>query len=313
MKLARYNMQLQPIHGGADAKTRTAPAAPRLHRWLGSVLALLFCQMGATGLALADEPAVRPPQPGATAPAAPAAAAEVGTIVIDADADDLVAEVKPSKGDPRMVGLKKGENRVEVPAGPASVVVTTKSGRAVATLSIDVAAAATQTAKVVSRGKLIVQVPADAEVTLDDKPVPAQDGQFAGEFEPGAHSLVVQRDGHFGQRGSVSLAAGKTATVATTLQGYDPGGKATAAWVAMIGGGVLLVGTLVVDATTKWDEFGGDVTRWTMFSVGAAGFVGGTVLLKRTMDEVPPVQDTDFTVQVSRAPGGGVAHVGWKF
>jgi hypothetical protein len=166
---------------------------------------------------------------------------------------------------------------------------------------------------VVSRGRVVIQVPADADVELDGKEVKADKGAFTLDADPGSHTLLVQRAGQYGQKGSIEVAVGKTTTVPVTFQGWDAGGKKTWAWVAMLGGGALIATAVTINAVSKYDEIGGDAARWTLFGLGTAGFVGGTVLLKHAMDEQAPVQDTRFNVQVGQTRGGAMATVGWKF
>lgn len=259
----------------------------------------------------------RPPPPAPAAPAdkpaaAPAVAAP-GTLILNADADDLVAEVKPASGEAKMVGLKKGENKVEVPAGDVMIAVNTKDGRKISESKLTFAGGDAQTLEIKSRGKLVVQAPTDADVQLDGKDVPAQSGQFAVDTVPGHHSVVVQRAGHFGQKGTVDVAVGKTATIAPQFESYDPGTKKTVAWAGMLGGGALVLAAVVIDATHKYDDFGGDTVRWTLLGAGAAAFVGGTVMLKNIMDEAAPIKDTTFSVQVAHAQGGGVVSLAGKF
>ncbi|MBI5610157.1 MAG: hypothetical protein HY902_14875, partial [Deltaproteobacteria bacterium] len=197
--------------------------------------------------------------------------------------------------------------------GAVKAAIASKSGRAVAQLDLSLAAGERKTVALVSRGALRVKVSADAQVQVDGKAVTMQDGVFAGDFEPGERSLVVQRVGYQGQKGNVAVQVGKTATVTPELERFDPGGRVTMAWASIAVGGALVVAALVVDATVSWDEYGGDVGRWSAFSLGAAGFIGGTVLLKNTLDQQAPVQERPFQIQVSGARGGGMARIGWAF
>lgn len=240
-------------------------------------------------------------------PAAP------GKLVITADADDLVAEIKAPGSEPRLIGLKKGENPLEVAAGSVQVSVQTKGGRKVLEQSVEVAAGGSAQLAVRSRGILVIQVPADADVAVAGKDVDADAGAFRVELEPGSHSVVVQRAGHFGQKGSVTVEAGKTATVAPQFEAYDYGGKKTYAYAGIIGGGALVVAAIAIDALSKYDEFGGDVTRWSLLGVGAAGFVGGTILLKHTLDEAAPIKDVRYDVKVAGLRGGAVANLSLRF
>lgn len=233
--------------------------------------------------------------------------------MITADADDLVAEIKAPASEPRLVGLKKGENAIEVTSGSVQVSVQTKGGRKVVEQGIDVPAGGQAQLAVRSRGILLVQVPADADVQVEGKDVEADAGKFQVELEPGSHSLVVQRPGQFGQKGSVAVEAGKTATVAPQFETYDYGGKKTYAYAGIIGGGVLVVAAIAIDALSTYDEFGGDVTRWSLLGVGAAGFVGGTILLKHTLDQAAPVKDVRYDVKVAGLRGGAVANLSLRF
>ncbi len=269
--------------------------------WLTLMLALTLAKP-----AYAEAPLATPAE--ATPTAAPMA-----RLVVQTDADDLVIELRGETSEGRLVGLKKGDNDLEVPAGPLRAAITAKGGRAVAMVDVQLAASERKTVKVASRGALVVQAPADAHVQVDGKDLSAQNGVFTGDFEPGARSVVVQRIGSLGQKGNVTVQVSKTATVTPELDRFDPGGRTTMAWASIVAGGALVVAALVVDATVKWDDYGGDGARWGAFSLGAAGFIGGTVLLKRTLDEPAPVEERPFKVQVSHAPGGAVARVGWAF
>jgi hypothetical protein len=276
----------------------------------------------APGWAQAAAPAAPAPAqdagraPGAAEPApapAPAPAAAAGKLIITADSDDLVAEIKAPASEPRLVGLKKGENTIEVTSGSVQVSVQTKGGRKVVEQGVDVPAGGQAQLAVRSRGILLVQVPADADVQVGGKDVDADAGKFQVELEPGSHSLVVQRPGQFGQKGSVTVEAGKTATVAPQFEAYDYGGRKTYAYAAIIGGGALVVAAIAVDALSSYDELGGDVTRWSLLGVGAAGFVGGTILLKHTLDEAAPVKDVRYDVKVAGLRGGAVANLTLRF
>lgn len=258
-------------------------------------------------------PGATEPAPQPTPPPAPAPAPAPGKLVINADADDLVAEIKAPGAEPRLLGLKKGDNTAEVNAGSVQVSVQTKAGRKVGDHSVEVPAGGQAQLSVRSRGTLVVQVPADADVQVGGKDVDADAGKFQVELEPGAHSLVVQRAGQFGQRGSVTVEAGKTATVAPQFEAYDYGGKKTYAYAGIIGGGALVVAAIAVDALSKYDELGGDVTRWSLLGIGAAGFVGGTILLKHTLDEAAPIKDVRYDVKVAGLRGGALANLSLRF
>lgn len=267
----------------------------------------------------ADRPAPTPAPAAepAPAPATPPAAAAPGTLVVVADADGLVAELRAGS-DTRAVGLKKGENRFEYPAGVVKIVIKKADGATVHEAEVQVPSGAEARVQFASRGQLVVKAPEGGKVEVDGKALEAKDGQVAADVDPGDHSVVVTAPGKVGQKGQVGVTAGKTTTVQAKLDAFQPAGNTTLAYVGMIGGGALVVTALVIDATTRFDELGGDATRWGLFGVGAAGFVGGTILLKSTMDEQPPVQDRGFDVQVSGvglAPtkGGAMAQVQLKF
>lgn len=265
-----------------------------------------------------EEKGTRPPPPGAAAetPATPAPAtapAGPGTLVLVADADDLVAELKPASGEGKVVGLKPGENKVELAAGEVAISVSTKAGRKVLDQKLEVAPGGSQTVQLVSRGKLVVVLAKDASVAVDDQDLNADGDKFTVSAAPGTHSVVVQRPGFYGQKGQVEVQLGKTATLNPTLAEFESGSKRTVAWAGILGGGALVVGALVIDATTKFNEFGGDTVRWTLLGAGTAAFVGGTIMLKNAMDEEAPVRDATFQVQVSRAPGGGLVAISKRF
>lgn len=258
-------------------------------------------------------PAATPPPAAAAPPAAPAAPAAPGNVVITADADDLVAEIKPASGDARVVGLVKGDNRIELAAGDATVTITTKAGRRISDNKVTVASGADVALDVKSRGKLVVQAPADASVELDGKDVPADAGQFSVDTTSGGHSVLVQRPGYYGQKGNVDVEVGKTAKLAPEFESFDAGSRKTIAWAGIIGGGALVVTAIVIDANTTYNQAGGDVVRWTLLGAGGAAFVGGTVLLKAIMDEAAPVKDAKFSVQLAHLPGGGSAALALRF
>jgi hypothetical protein len=75
----------------------------------------------------------------------------------------------------------------------------------------------------------------------------------------------------------------------------------------------LVVAAIAIDALSTYDELGGDVTRWSLLGVGAAGFVGGTILLKHTLDEAAPVKDVRYDVKVAGLRGGAVANLSLRF
>ncbi|MSQ81826.1 MAG: hypothetical protein EXR77_02790 [Myxococcales bacterium] len=280
-------------------------------------LAAAYCLVATPVLAAPAEKGRRPPPAAVPAPAAvteaTAAPTAPGTLVLVADADDLIAEIKPAGGEGKVVGLKIGENRVETPAGDATVAVSTKTGRKVGDYKVTIVGGEAQNLPIVSRGTLIVKLAKDASLAVDDMDIEWESDQFTVSVAPGLHSVIVQRPGFFGQKGQLEVTLGKTATLVPTLDEFDAGGKKTFAWVGIIGGGVLVIGALVVDATTRFDEFGGDTVRWTLLGAGAAAFVGGTVMLKNAMDEVAPINDATFSIRLARTPGGGLVALRTQF
>jgi len=261
----------------------------------------------------APAPAIAPapdPAPIAQAPDAAPAPVAPGALILNADADGLIAQVSGA-----LVGLKKGSNRTEQPAGSAKVLVKTPAGRVVFDGVIVIPSGGEERVDLTSLGQLGVRTPADAKVTVDGKPLTAAAGGFAAELEPGTHSLLVTAPGCIGKKGSVDIEAGKKTTMTAKLDPFAPPGHTKLAWAGILGGGALIVAALVIESTSKFDEFGGDPVRWTLLGVGTAGFVGGTLLLKSGMDEAatPPTQDGTFEVKVSQVRGGAMAQLGMRF
>lgn len=277
-------------------------------------------------LAFAATPALAQPglradgavaQPAPAATATEAAAPAPGALVVTADADGLVLEIRDAGADSRIVGLKAGENRFDLAAGTVQVVVRTAGGQVLNDAKVAVPAGGEVRLSAVSQGQVSVDAGDGAAVTLDGKPVPRTGGVHATSAVAGPHSLVVTQPGRYGQKGAVEVAPGRTAVVKANLQAYDVAGPTPAvAWVGVIGGGVLLLTGVALDALFEADEVGGDATRWALVGVGTAGFVGGTVALKRSMDATgePPVREGAWQVQVSRLRRNGAAlQVGMRF
>ena len=247
------------------------------------------------------------------APAAeptPAAPAAPGLLILAADDDGLVAEVSGT-----IVGLKKGDNRFDLPAGSARVVVKTAAGKVVHEGVAVIPSAAQERIAIISLGKLEVRAPANAKVAVDGKDLTASGDAYAADLQPGSHSVLVTSTGHVGKKGTVEIEAGKKAAIAASLEAFEPAGHETLAWVGIIGGSALVVAALIIEANTKFDQAGGDPMRWTLLGVGSAGLVGGTMLLKSAMDDAatPPVQDGTFDVKVTQVRGGAMARLAMRF
>ncbi len=279
-------------------------------------LSALLC--AAIALPAAAKPPRAQPEPAAApepapvpeaAPPAPVPAAP-GVLVLAADADGLVAEVSGA-----VVGLKKGDNRFDLPAGSAKVLVKTAAGKVVHESVAVIPSAGEERVTLVTLGKVEMRVPAQAKVLIDGKEVPATAGACSADLEPGTHSLLVTGPGHVGKKGSFEIESGKKAAIAAVLDVYNPPGHEDLAWAGMIGGGALIVAALVIEGTTKFDQLGGDAVRWSLLGVGTAGFVGGTLLLKSSMDEAatPPVLDGKFDIKVSQIRGGAMTRLGMRF
>lgn len=249
------------------------------------------------------------------APAEPVAApAKPSILIIAADADFSLT-IKSGTTE-RKIDLKKGENRIELPQGhfvlqadparmraePAEGDLTEPGGEVRILLT--------------TQGKVAVAAPGlDARVEVDGKALVAHDGKAQAELPAGPHSVIVRKPGHYGAKGTVDVAPGRTADVSAQLERFEGNGNKTFAWAGIIGGGALIVAAIAVDAFSKYDDIGGDATRWTLLGLGSVGFVGGTILLKGYLDEeaAPPVKDARFDVKVAALPGGALAQIGGKF
>lgn len=265
----------------------------------GSVMA-----QGASGTA-APAPAVAP------APAAAPERAAPGALIVTADADGLVAEVAGT-----VKGLTKGDNRFDLPSGTLRVVIKGKDGKVLHDAEATIPAAGEARVAVASIGKIDVKAGTDAKVELDGKALAGKDGRFTAEAEPGARSLVVKRPGHVGRKGVVAVEAGKTASVDANLQAWSsPDTNQTGAWVAILGGGALILTAVAIDALGSFDDVGGDATRWAFLGIGTAGFVTGTIALKSKLAAAaaPPVEDGTFDVRVGGGRSGAGVQLAWRF
>ncbi len=256
-----------------------------------------------------------PPVPAQPVPAQPQAAPAKPSILMVVSDVDASLTIKLATTE-RKVDLKKGENRVELPQGHFTLLVDPAKVRAEPAEGDLTESGGELRIVLTTLGRVDVALPGeDGRIELDGKTLPAKDGKVHAEVPAGPHSLIVRRPGHFGAKGSVDVAPGRTTAVTAQMEKFEGTGNKTLAWVGIIGGGALVVGAIAVDAFGKYDEIGGDATRWTLLGLGAVGFVGGTILLKGYLDEdaTPPVKDARFDVKVAVLPGGALAQVGGKF
>lgn len=255
----------------------------------------------------APHPAERAVPPVETA-AEPAKAAS-GALILTLDADAVSADVAG-----QAASLKKGANRLALPAGPVAYSIVFEGGLTVKGDAV-VPAGGDATAFVYSRGTITVTAGEDAKVEIDGKPVSGGAGKYTGDAALGSHSVVVSRTGYSGRKGNVDVVAGKTTEVEANLEKFEPVVDNTLAWTTMTVGGLLFVSAILIDNFKKYDQFGGDTAKWAMFGVGAAGFVGGTIMLKHNMDAagVAPVKDGGFGIKVTGVQGGAVATLGLRF
>ncbi len=98
------------------------------------------------------------------------------------------------------------------------------------------------------------------------------------------------------------MLAGKTHAIAPELAAFDPGNR-TVAWAGVLGGGALLLTSVLVERFAGADEMGGEPVRWGLVGLGLAGFVGGTMMMKDILrkEAKPPLKDGSFDVKVSAA------------
>lgn len=228
-------------------------------------------------------------------------------LVVDADSDD--ANIGG-----QITALKKGENRLGLPAGPLSYAVKFANGLTVKG-ETNVPPGGEVRAEAWSAGKLLLHVGEGAKVEIDGKTAQVASGQVLQEVGIGSHTVVVTQPGYIGRKASVDVTGGHTTEITANLDKFDVPVNNALAWVGIVGGGALIVTALVIDAVTEYDKVGGEATRWSLLGVGTAGFVGGTLLLKHNMDEVglPPTKDGTFDVKVTRWGNGAMALIGWRF
>lgn len=255
------------------------------------------------------EPVVAPPPaPSPTVVEAPPVVAPGALIlVVDADSDEVTVGGQAAS-------VKKGDNRLSLPAGGVQYVVKFASGITVKGEAV-VPAGGEVRAEAWSGGKLVLHVGDGSKVEIDGKAAMAAGGQVQADLPIGSHTLVVTQPGHIGRKATVDVAGGRTTEIFVNLDEFVVPVNNGLAWTGIIGGGVLIVTALVIDGVTTYDKVGGEATRWSLLGVGTAGFVGGTLLLKHNMDEVgtPPTQDGTFDVKITRYGDGAMALVGWRF
>lgn len=246
------------------------------------------------------------PPPAAVTPEAPLAPGSL-ILAVDADTDDA------SVGG-QAASLKKGDNKLGLPAGNVAYVVKFANGLTVKG-EANVPPGGEVRAEAWSTGKLLLHVGEGAKVEIDGKSAQVASGQVLQDVGIGSHTLVVTQPGYIGRKASVDVTGGHTTEITANLDKFEVPVDNTLAWVGIVGGGALVVTALVIDAVTQYDKVGGEATRWSLLGVGTAGFVGGTLLLKHNLDEVglPPTKDGTFDVKVTRWGNGAMALLGWRF
>ncbi len=228
-------------------------------------------------------------------------------LVVDADTDEATVGGQGAS-------LKKGENKLGLPAGKVAYAVKFPSGLVVKG-EASVPPGGEVRAEVWSAGKLLLHVGEGAKVEIDGKAAQVASGQVLQEAGIGSHTVIVTQPGFIGRKAAIDVTGGHTTEITANLEKFETPVDDTLAWIGIIGGGALVVTALVIDAVTQYDKVGGETTRWSLLGVGTAGFVGGTLLLKHNMDEVgtPPTQDGTFNVKVTRWGNGAMALLGWRF
>ncbi len=253
----------------------------------------------------AAEPVAVALPPAVTAEAPPAPGALI--LAVDADSDDATVGGQAAS-------LKRGENRLALPAGNVAYAVKFANGLTVKG-EVKVPPGGEVRAEAWSAGKLLLHVGDGAKVEIDGQPAAVAAGQVLQDVAIGSHTVVVTQPGHVGRKASVDVTGGHTSEITANLEVFVVPVDNTLAWVGIFGGGALVVTALVIDAVSDYNKVGGDATRWSLLGVGTAGFVGGTLLLKHNLDEVgaPPTRDGTFDVKVTRWGNGAMALVGWRF
>ena len=264
-----------------------------------------------------QKPAVATPPPPVEAPApvalplpaTPEAPPAPGALILITDADTDEATVAG-----QVVSLHKGENRVALPAGAVVFAVRFGNGLLVKGEAV-VPPGGEARAEAWSAGRIAVHVGDGAKVEIDGKPATVAAGEVVADAGVGSHTVLVTQPGHIGKRASVDVIGGHTTEITPNLAKFEVDVDNTLPWIAVLGGGALIVSALVIDAVTRYDKVGGEATRWGLLGLGTAGFVGGTLLLKANMDAVgtPPTQDGAFDVRITRRAAGAMAVLGWRF
>lgn len=143
-----------------------------------------------------------------------------------------------------------------------------------------------------------------AGLEVDGKFTAAKDGEAKLALKPGKHSVVVRQPGFLAVQGAVEVPPGSQVVLTVQAQPYARDHRPALA--LMIGGGVLALGAVALDASGTYNAFGGDDLHWPMLVGGIASFVGGTLWLKTIRNDEfdPPVGDGRIDVRVSLGPGG---------
>ena len=263
-----------------------------------------------------DKKAAAPARPATAAPAAAAPAADGSDTPADGAAPDAAPEPPPppppgfvvvnvdAEGLSAVVGgevhgLKKGDNRFELPAGATTVDVQGKDGKSLQKFPVTVESGKDSQVAVRTTGKLVVNGAA-LSVQVDGKPVVAKDGSVSADLALGKHSVVVTQPGRVGIKSDIEVMAGKTHTIAPNLANFDAG-NTSIAMGAVLGGGGLIIAAMLLERFGTAGGMGGEATRWVMVGGGIAGFAGGTMMMKGIYKRRanPPVEDGKLDVQVS--------------
>ncbi len=288
-----------------------------MHRTLGFLL--VSALVAGPAFAKVAPPKPKAPEAAAAVPAPAAVALPVAAtaeaplapgsliLVVDADTDEATIGGQAAS-------LKKGDNKLGLPAGKIAWTVKFANGLTVKG-EANVPAGGEARAEAWSAGKLLLHVGEGAKVEIDGKVAQVAAGQVLQDVGIGSHTVVVTQPGYVGRKASVDVTGGHTTEITASLEKFDMPVNNVLAWVGIVGGGALVVTALIIDAATQYDKVGGEATRWTLLGVGTAGFVGGTLLLKHNMDEVgtPPTKDGTFDVKVTRWGNGAMALLGWRF
>ena len=143
-----------------------------------------------------------------------------------------------------------------------------------------------------------------AGLEVDGDFTAAKDGRATVKVKPGKHSVVVRQPGYFAVQGAVEVPAAGQVELTAQAQRFERDRRPALA--LMVGGGVLALGAVALDAAGTYNSLGGDHLHWPMLGVGLACFAGGTYWLKAIRDEEfdPPVGQGTLQVRVAVGPGG---------